>query len=430
MALWQWGLGGLTWKELGQRVWSEIMEDDVFGRAAQLAYYFLLALFPLLLFLTSLLGLVAGDDSEMRENLFKYLSAVLPSAATEIVTNSVGEAIQASGGGKISFGVLATLWAASNGMGAIIESLNIAYDVKETRAWWKARLYAVLLTFALAILIIAALVLVLYGHDIAEVIAGKFGLGELFETSWKILQWPLVLAFVLLAFALVYYLAPDLREAKWVWVTPGSIIAVGLWLLVSFGFRLYLEFFNSYSATYGSLGAVIILMLWLYLTGAALLVGGEINAEIEHAAAKAGAPEAKEKGEKSPDEEERTGRKSEALSSAGDGREGKSAEASAGKRESKTNEPKTSEKTSESKSSKPETNEPKASEAKAGGEQKKDRANRTGKAPGAKEPLAKRAGGGQAARRGGSSLTFGKVATVFGAWALGKIMPGRPRNRR
>ncbi len=142
--------------------------------------------------------------------------------------------------------------------------------------------------------------LVLYGHDLAELVAGKFGLGEAFEWAWKILQWPIVLAFVLLAFALIYYFAPDLHDQTWKWVTPGSVLGVALWLLVSFGFKAYLSYFNSYSATYGSLGAVIILMLWFYFTGAAILIGGEINSEIENEMAKRGAPDAKEKGQKAP----------------------------------------------------------------------------------------------------------------------------------
>ncbi|HVF27462.1 MAG TPA: YihY/virulence factor BrkB family protein, partial [Pyrinomonadaceae bacterium] len=125
-----------------------------------------------------------------------------------------------------------------------------------------------------------------------------------FETTWKIVQWPVVLAFVILGFGLIYYFGPDLHDAKWQWITPGAVIGVLLWLLVSFGFRTYLSFFNSYSATYGSLGAVIILMLWFYLTGAAILVGGEINSEIEHAMAEAGESDAKERGEKSPGERE------------------------------------------------------------------------------------------------------------------------------
>jgi membrane protein len=159
-------------------------------------------------------------------------------------------------------------------------------------------LTAIGLTLVLSILIISALVLVLYGGKIANVIAATYGFGDIFTVGWKFLQWPIVLAFMLLAFALIYYLAPDLHDQHWVWITPGSVTGVGLWLLVSFGFKLYLHFFDSYSKTYGTLGAVIILMLWLYFTGAAILIGGEVNSEIEDAAAEAGNPQAKEKGEK------------------------------------------------------------------------------------------------------------------------------------
>ncbi len=297
-----WKLGGLTWKALGKRVWGEIEEDEVFGRASQLAYYFLLALFPLLLFLTSVIGLVMGTETVLRDSLFNYLGKVLPASASQLVSTTMFEVTNASGGGKIAFGILAALWAASNGMGAITQALNIAYDVKESRAWWKQRLTAVVLTVALAVLIISALMLVLYGGRIADYVAGSYGFGEMFTITWKILQWPIVLAFVLLAFTLIYYFAPDVRDQKWIWVTPGAVLGVGLWLLVSFSFRLYLHFFDSYSKTYGALGAVIVLMLWLYLTGAAILIGGEVNSEIEHAAAKAGVPDAKEEGEKVPRE--------------------------------------------------------------------------------------------------------------------------------
>ena len=301
-------LGGLSWGELGKRVYAEVMDDDVLGRAAQLSYYFLLALFPALLFLTSLLGYMAGEDSQLRQGLFEYLSAVLPGEASKLVSQTVTDVTQSSGGGKLSFGILATLWAASNGMGAISESLNAAYDLKETRSWWKVRLTAVGLTLALTLLIVTALVLVLYGHDLADAVAVKFGLGGAFATAWKVIQWPLVLAFVLLAFALIYYFGPDAHQQHWTWITPGAVVGVALWLLVSFAFKAYLSYFNSYSATYGSLGAVIILMLWFYFTGAAILVGGEINSEIENEMAKQGAPGAKEKGEKSPGQKERVGK--------------------------------------------------------------------------------------------------------------------------
>ena len=302
-----WGLGGLKWKELSKRVVKEIQKDDVFGRAAQLAYYFLLALFPLLLFLTSVIGLLLGSGTGLRHGLFNYLSQVLPGSAFSLVDSTMYEVSAASSGSKVTFGLVAALWAASNGMGAITQALNAAYNVTESRPWWRQRLTAVGLTLVLSVLIISALVLLLYGGRLADHIGGSYGFGEAFIIAWKVLQWPVVLAFMLLAFALIYYLAPDLHEQSWAWVTPGSVVGVGLWLLVSFTFKLYLHFFDSYSKTYGTLGAVIVLMLWLYLTGAAILTGGEVNSEIENAAAEAGNPQAKEKGEKAPREDNRKG---------------------------------------------------------------------------------------------------------------------------
>jgi membrane protein len=295
-----WGLGGLTWRDLGKRVWGEIQEDDVFGRAAQLAYYFLLALFPLLLFLTSVIGLVMGSGTGLRHKLFSYLSQVLPGDAFKLVDSTMFEVSQTSGGGKVAFGILAALWAASNGMGAVTQALNVAYDVEESRPWWKQRLTAVGLTVALSVLIISALALMFYGGEIGEHLAARLDSGEVFKAVWNVLQWPIVLLFVLLTYALIYYYAPDLKHQKWYWITPGSVAGVALWLLASFGFRFYLDLFDRYSVTYGSLGAVIVLLLWFYLTGAAILVGGKVNAEIEHAAAEHGAPEAKLPGEKKP----------------------------------------------------------------------------------------------------------------------------------
>jgi membrane protein len=300
-----WKLGNLGWRELVRRVWHEIQEDEVFGRAAELSYYFLLALFPFLIFLTSTIGIVVGSGTGTRHALFNYLARVMPPSAFQLIDSTLWEVSSSSGGGKISFGILAALWAASNGLSAITTSLNIAYDVKETRPWWKQRLTAIGLTMALSVLIISALLLVVAGGHIADWLASIYGLGSTFPLVWKIIQWPFVLASIILAFALIYYFAPDLRKQAWKWLTPGAAIGVALWLLVSIAFRVYLHFFDSYSKTYGSLGAVIILMLWLYFTGAAVLIGGEINSEIENAAAKQGEPEAKEKGEKSPEDNER-----------------------------------------------------------------------------------------------------------------------------
>jgi membrane protein len=297
-----WELGGLTWGKLSRRVWGELYAGDLLTRAAALSYYFLLALFPLLLFLLAMLGQLAGTGTELRRDLLRYLGTLMPRSASALVYTTVEEITRNADGGKLTFGLLMALWVASFGIGAITETLNSAYGVRETRPFWRVRLLSVALTITLAVLVITALALVLYGGGIGEGLSGRLGMGEAFEWTWKIVQWPIVLGFVLLAFALIYYFAPDVSEQRWYWITPGSLVGVAMWLLVSFAFRLYLHYFDSYSVTYGSLGAVIILMLWFYLTGAAILIGGQVNAEIEHAAARRGEPDAKLPGEKSPHE--------------------------------------------------------------------------------------------------------------------------------
>src|SRR5437763_2760708 len=172
-----WRLGGLSLTQLAKRVGGEIQADDIFGRAAQLSYYFLLALFPLLLFLTSLLGYFAQAGTELRAELLRYLGTVVPAQASTLINTTVDEMSKSAGGGKLSFGLLAALWAASNGMGAICDALNVAYEVKETRSWWKVRLVAVALTIALSVLILSALLLVLFGGHIAALIAAHFMFG-------------------------------------------------------------------------------------------------------------------------------------------------------------------------------------------------------------------------------------------------------------
>jgi membrane protein len=264
----------------------------VLNRAAILSFYFLLALFPLLLFLTALLGYFANPGTELRRNLLTYLSAIVPISAFDLINTTVDEISQKRSGGKLWFGLLTSLWFASSGMGAIIAGLNVAYDVKETRAWWRRTLLAILLTIALAVLIITALALMFYGSRIAEAIANHYGFGAAFTTVWKVLRWVFVVVFVFLAFELIYYFAPDLKIKQLRWLAPGAMTGLVLWLLVSFLFGSYLNFYNNYSMVYGSLGAVIILMLWFYLTGVTILIGGEVNAIIEQAAARTGDPEA------------------------------------------------------------------------------------------------------------------------------------------
>ena len=293
-----WKLGGITLKQLGRRVISEIGDDDLVSRASDLAYNFLLAAFPMLLFLISLFGLFASQSRHLQDSLFFYLSQVLPPAAFTLVERTLREIISSSGSGKLAFGLVFAIWAGSGGMSSLMSGLNIAYGVRDSRSWIKVRLRAIALTIAISILITLALLIVLYGGVVAEFVGAELNLADLAVTGWKIGEWLIALAFVILAFALIYYYGPDLKEQHWYWITPGSLAGVILWLIVSSAFRAYLHFFNSYSRTYGSLGAVIILLFWFYVTGFAFLIGGEINSEIEHAAAAHGHPEAKPEGRK------------------------------------------------------------------------------------------------------------------------------------
>jgi membrane protein len=277
-----WKFGGLTPVTLTSLVTKKIGSDELSTRSASLSYYFLLALFPMLLFLVSLVGLFAGPGSQLRESIVSGLGKLAPGSASSLVQSVINQTFKSSNGIKLAVGVLGALWAASGGMGAVLASLDKIYGLPETRPWWKQKLTIVGLTVTLAGLIIIALVLVLYGGRIGVTIAAHIGLGDVFRIGWKILQWPVSLAAMLLSFSIIYYFAPNLKERKWYWVTPGAVAGVALWLLASLAFRGYLHFFNSYSATYGSLGAVIILMLWLYMTGFAILIGGEVNWLIEN----------------------------------------------------------------------------------------------------------------------------------------------------
>jgi membrane protein len=290
-----WKFGGLTPLKLTQLAITKIGEDELSTRSAALSYYFILALFPMLLFLVSLVGVFAGPGSQLRDSIISGLGRLAPGSASELVHSVVNQTFKSSSGLKLAMGLLGALWAASGGMGAVVVSLNVVYRVKETRAWWKQKLTIIGLTLALAALIVVALVLVLYGGKIGQLLATQIGLSDVFRIAWKVLQWPFSFGAMFLSFSIIYYFGPDLKERKWYWVTPGAVTGVALWLVASLGFRLYLQFFNSYSATYGSLGAVIILMLWLYITGFAVLIGGELNWIIENEDKKTAAFEEKKR---------------------------------------------------------------------------------------------------------------------------------------
>jgi len=292
-----WALGGLTVPQLMKNVWDRISRDDVLGRAGQLAYNFFLAIFPLLLFLISIFGLLASRGTALRTQLFNALGRALPPDAFRLTSKTVNEIIASSGRGKTIFGALFFLWSATIATATMMSVLNAAYHVYDSRPWYKVRAEALGLTLCLCILVIVGLTVVLFGGQFATILSAKVGGGAIVMV-WQVVQWILALSALSLAFSLIYYFGPDVKEQHWYWITPGSVVGVLLWFLSSLGFRAYLHFFNTYNKTYGSLGAVIILLLWFYVTGLAFLLGGEINAAIEHAAAERGHPEAKAEGEK------------------------------------------------------------------------------------------------------------------------------------
>lgn len=270
---------GLTWRRAALKIWKKIFNDDVFGRAAQLAYYWFFSIFPLLIFLTTLLAFLP-----MRRNLDQWIgafSAVLPPEAYTLLNNTFQQIASQQRGGLLSFSILVTLWASSAGMEAIITAINKAYGAGPARAWWKDRLLAIALTLGLAVFIISALALIFFGENIGVQMAMYFGFSRTFETIWAVAQLPIIIGLTLLGVELIYYFAPNIERGengkRWEWLSPGAVFAVGLWLLISFGFRFYVSRFGHFDATYGALGGVMVLMLWLYLTGVAILVGGEIN---------------------------------------------------------------------------------------------------------------------------------------------------------
>jgi membrane protein len=270
----------VPWTTLVRRTIAEIVEDDCAGLAAQLAFYYLLAVFPALLFLVALLSHVPLDGA--LEPTLARLDTVLPGDVIGVVRDQIRAVLAGNQGSLLSFGIIGAIWSSSSAMTAMIDALNRAYDIEEWRPWWRRRLLAIALTVALAIFTIAAFALVVGGRDLAGWLAALAGLGTAFETAWTLLQWPVALALIVFAIDLVYRFAPN-AETRWIWITPGSLLATVLWLAVSIGFRYYVQNFGNYTAVYGAIGAVIVLMLWLYLSGFALLVGAELNSEIDRA---------------------------------------------------------------------------------------------------------------------------------------------------
>jgi membrane protein len=280
-----WNLGGLTPGLLARNVVGEIRSNNFLGRASELAFDFLFALFPLILFMVTIFGLFASRSAELLDDFLSYFADFLPPLAFQLLRKTTIELAADASGGMLTFAIVTALWFASGGVNSMISAMNLAYRIREARSWLKVRLIAVGLTLSISILLLAATFAVLVGSHFVDWVGMKLRLQPFVVATWKALQWPAAVFFVLVSYSLIYFFGPDLRERRWFWVTPGSAFGALVWLIASVGFRVYLHFFDSYSALYGSLGAAMILLAWLYVTGLAFLIGAEINAEIERVAA-------------------------------------------------------------------------------------------------------------------------------------------------
>jgi membrane protein len=289
----------IGWGELLKRTFNETLSDDVLNLAAQQAYYFFFALFPALLALISIASFFPLHD--LTGELTSRLARVAPPDVVKIIGEQLAKIANDKAGGLLTLAFIFALWSSSGAVLSMCSTLNAAYDITEGRPWWKVRLVAIGLTIGLAVFVLVSMTLVIGGPWIAEQIADRAGLGPAFEWTWKIVQWPLVFVLVATALASIYYFAPD-AEQDWVWLTPGSVIATTLWVVISLGFKYYISNFGNYTETYGLIGGVMVLMLWFYLSGIAILVGAELNAEIEHAS-----PYGKDVGEKVPGEKKKIG---------------------------------------------------------------------------------------------------------------------------
>ena len=280
-----WDLKGVSIKVVLKRTWGCIWNDDIFGWAAELGYWFLFALFPTLVSASSIIGIAARHANYGK--LLSYLAMVLPPSAFTMVAENFTQLTKASTGGKLGFGLIAGIWAASTGFSAIQDAMNVVYKVKETRPYWKVKGIAVLITPLLCLMVSAVFASLLLGdflgllasHQVFKIAAGAT------VVIIRVLGWIVAWFLLMLMFAVIYYYAPNVKKRQFRMLTPGAAVGTLGWLAASFGLRLYLHFFNTYTATYGSLGVVIILLTWFYITGLMLLFGGEFNSEIEAASA-------------------------------------------------------------------------------------------------------------------------------------------------
>lgn len=266
------------WTDFIRHLWQSIEDDQVFNGAAAMAYFLLLAVFPAAILVLSMVPYL--HIPHLQQALMDLLQQVLPPEAAALLDQTLMQVLSKKAGGLLTFGAVFTIWSASTGMYAVMQQLNMAYEVKERRPFWKVQGTAILLTAIFIGLVIGSFSLVIFGGVVQSWVASLLGWSHPLRIFFATVRWIIIAAALLLGIALIYRFGPDVNS-KFRYFSPGGIAGAVLAAIASIGFRIYVFFFGSYNATYGSLGATIILMLWLYLVGIALLVGGEINSILQ-----------------------------------------------------------------------------------------------------------------------------------------------------
>jgi membrane protein len=284
-----WDFEGMPVGTVWKRTFKAFLDDNLLSRAAELGYYFLFALFPTLVSASAILGLAARHAADVYLRLLHYLTLLVPPSAYAIVIDTFNQTTAKATSGKVTLGIVAALWSASVGFSAMQDGMNTVYKVRETRPYWKARGSAMLVTMLLSVLVTLNLATLLAGNFLFHHALDHIGYRPLAiaaAMSARVLAGLVAMAFLVMLFNTIYYFAPDLEQRRWHWITPGVVVGIVGWIAASVGLRVYLHFFlSSFSVTYGSLGAVIVLLTWFYITGLMLLLGAELNSEIQAAVA-------------------------------------------------------------------------------------------------------------------------------------------------
>jgi membrane protein len=272
------------WRGALVRTFHEMKADNLTDWAASLTYYALLALFPAMIVLVAIIGL-AGKHPQTTNALLKIVDDIGPESAVDTFRKPLTGVIRNKGGAGalLGVGLVAALWSASGYVGAFIRAVNSVYEVDEGRRFWKLRPMQLGMTLLMVIgAALVAIAVVLTG-DLARAVGDTIGLGDAAVTTWEYAKWPVLFLVVMTMFAILYYVAPNVKLPGFRWITPGGLFAMALWLIASLGFAVYVAFFGSYNETYGTLGGVVILLMWLWITNLAVLLGAELNAELERA---------------------------------------------------------------------------------------------------------------------------------------------------